>query len=101
MELALTGKRFSALEAEQWGLVNQVVANDVLEEKTLGLANLLCAGPADVLARTKHLFNQSYDVSLPDRLQQEADQFYQSMLKADFTEGVTSFCEKRPAKFNA
>lgn len=101
MELALTGKRFSALEAEQWGMVNHVVTNDLLQEKTLELATLLCDGPGDVLARTKQLINQSYDVSLADRLQQEADQFNQSMLKVDFTEGVTSFCEKRPAKFNA
>ena len=100
MELALTGKRFSPQEAEQWGMVNQVVATDMLETKTLELATLLCDGPSDVLARTKHLLNQTYEVSLTERLNQEADNFQQSMLKADFTEGVTSFCEKRRAKFN-
>jgi len=99
MELALTGKRFSAEQAEQWGMVNQVVSSDELEAKTNTLAETLCKGPSDVLARTKQLLNQTYDVSLKDRLDEEASNFYSSMLKEDFTEGVTSFCEKRRSQF--
>ncbi|MEW4982850.1 MAG: enoyl-CoA hydratase [Cycloclasticus sp.] len=99
MELALTGQRFSAEQAEQWGMVNQVVSTDELETKTKELADTLCRGPNDVLARTKLLLNQTYDVSLKDRLDEEAENFYSSMLKEDFTEGVTSFCEKRRAQF--
>ena len=100
MELALTGQRFSAAQAEQWGMVNQVVAADSLEAKTAELAEALSNGPGDVLARTKQLLNNTYDVSLKDRLNEEASNFYASMLKKDFTEGVTSFCERRPALFN-
>jgi len=100
MELALTGQRFSAEQAERWGMVNQVVATKSLKEKTAELAQALCDGPADVLARTKQLLNNTYDVSLKDRLDEEAENFYTSMLRKDFTEGVLSFCERRPTEFN-
>ena len=99
MELALTGQRFSAEQAERWGMLNKVVATELLESATADLAAQLSKGPADVLARTKQLLNQTYDISLRGRLDEEADNFYSSMLKADFAEGVTSFCERRPAKF--
>lgn len=99
LELALTGERFTAEQAERWGMINQVVAVDSLDEETRKLADSLCNGPSDVLARTKRLLNQMYDVSLEQRLDEEADHFYSSMLKEDFAEGVTSFCERRPTKF--
>ncbi|WP_288355537.1 enoyl-CoA hydratase-related protein [uncultured Cycloclasticus sp.] len=99
LELSLTGQRFSAEQAERWGMVNRVVAVELLETESMTLAESLCKGPKDVLARTKRLFNQTYETSLKDRLNEEADNFFLSMLKEDFVEGVTSFCEKRPAIF--
>ena len=99
MELSLTGKRFSSQDAERWGMLNQIVDSTALEDESLKLANLLCAGPCDVLARTKMLLNQTFDVSLKQRLDEEADNFRMSMFKRDFSEGVTSFCEKRRAQF--
>ena len=99
MELSLTGKRFSAQDAERWGMLNQVVDTPSLEIETLKLAEMLCDGPTDVLARTKMLLNQTFDVNLKQRLDEEADNFRVSMLQSDFAEGVTSFCEKRRAKF--
>jgi 2-(1,2-epoxy-1,2-dihydrophenyl)acetyl-CoA isomerase len=100
MELALTGQRFSAEQAEKWGMLNQVVGTELLEAKTLELAESFCDGPSDVLARTKQLLNNTYDVSLKERLDEEAANFYESMRKKDFKEGVTSFCERRSPKFN-
>ncbi|MEY8239735.1 MAG: enoyl-CoA hydratase [Cycloclasticus sp.] len=99
MELSLTGKRFSAEEAERWGMLNQVVTKAEVDTASLKLASSLSAGPCDVLARTKVLLNQTFDVSLQQRLDEEADNFRLSMLQPDFAEGVGSFCEKRRAKF--
>jgi len=99
MELSLTGKRFSAQDAERWGMLNQIVDRAELEDESFKLAQLLCAGPRDVLARTKGLLNQTFDVDLKQRLDEEAENFRVSMLRSDFSEGVTSFCEKRRAQF--
>jgi len=100
MELALTGARFTSQEAQNWGMINKVVAVDELDDETQKLANSLVNGPRDVLARTKQLFNQSYGDILNKQLDDEAANFAESMLKADFAEGVTAFCEKRKAVFN-
>jgi 2-(1,2-epoxy-1,2-dihydrophenyl)acetyl-CoA isomerase len=100
MQLALTGERFTAQQAEQWGMVNHVVPIDALEAKTFELATALSEGPSNVLARTKALLNSTFETNLHDRLDEEAEQFYTSMLGSEFTEGVTSFCERRLANFN-
>jgi len=99
MELSLTGKRFSAEDAKRWGMLNKVVSKMELDDDVLKLANSLCDGPHDVLTRTKRLLNETFDVGLKQRLNEEADNFRVSMLRSDFAEGVTSFCEKRRAKF--
>lgn len=101
MELALTGARFTALEAQSWGMINRLLETADLDQQTQKLANTLADGPRDVLARTKKLFNQSYDNSLNDQLDDEAENFQQSMRLPDFAEGVTAFCEKRQAEYNA
>jgi len=99
MELSLTGKRFSSEEAERWGMLNQIVDITVLEDESHNLAQVLCAGPYDALARTKMLLNKTFDVSLKQRLDEEAENFRTSMSHSDFSEGVTAFCEKRRAQF--
>ncbi len=100
MELALTGARFSSEDAEKWGLVNQLVNVDELEGTVQRLAETLCDGPRDVLARTKKLLNQAYEKSLDAQLDDEASNFEVSMRAPAFSEGVTAFCEKRKAIYS-
>ncbi len=100
MELALTGKKFSAEQAERWGMLNEVVPVGELDKTALNLAKRFCAGPKDVLARTKALLNGSAEVTLEEQLQTEAKNFQLCMTQRDFAEGVTSFCEKRPPIFS-
>lgn len=100
MELALTGARFSAQQAQSWGMINTLAPREELDEQTLKLAEALANGPRDVLARTKQLFNQTNDNTLDKQLDDEARHFAQSMRAADFTEGVSAFCEKRKANYS-
>lgn len=99
MQLAMTGERFSAQQAERWGMVNYVVSVDALLEKTNKLANQLSNGPSTVLARTKNLLNDSSYDSLKQHLDKEASTFFSCMVEHDFTEGVTAFSERREAQF--
>jgi 2-(1,2-epoxy-1,2-dihydrophenyl)acetyl-CoA isomerase len=101
MELMLTGDRFSSEQAFAWGMLNHVVPSADALDVTEQLAQKLCAGPTQVLQRSKMLLNQTFDVSLDERLDQEAKNFQQCMLEKDFTEGVTAFYEKRKAEFDA
>lgn len=68
IEVCATGVRVSATEAERWGLVNWVVANDGLDAATDELVESLLSGDQAAVAATKRLLlaapNHSYDQQL-------------------------------------
>jgi len=99
MEIALLGDRFDAARARELGLVNRVVARAELEAEALNLAQRLAAGPAEALARTKALINQSLDNSLEAQLHAEQRAFAACGVHPDFSEGLSAFFEKRKPLF--
>ncbi len=60
-EWLLTGKTLSAQEAKEWGLVNEVVPDDKLEEETLRWANTIALNAADGLMIGKLYTQLIYD----------------------------------------
>ncbi|GGR47883.1 enoyl-CoA hydratase [Nocardioides luteus] len=61
-EMLFTGGRFSASQAEKWGMVNHVVPRDDLESETLALAERISEMPRLGLALTKKAVNQAEDL---------------------------------------
>lgn len=61
-EVLFTGERFSAQQAQQWGMLNRVVARDELETETLALAEKIAEMPRFGLALTKKAVNQAEDL---------------------------------------
>ena len=101
MEIALLGDRFDAARARELGLINRSVPLAELSAETLKLAQRLAAGPAEALARTKALLNQSLDHSLATQLLAEQRSFAACGAHPDFNEGLAAFFEKRPGRFVA
>lgn len=99
MEMALTGDRYPADKLLEMGLVNHVIPADQVEAYTLSFALKLCKGPKQAYAQTKKLLNASLDRDIHAQLDAEAEAFLAGTKTPDFTEGVTAFIEKRPAKF--
>lgn len=95
MEIALLGDRFDAARARDLGLVNRVVPSAELDAEALKLARRLAAGPAEALARSKALLNQSLDHSLETQLVAEQRSFAACGAHPDFSEGLAAFFEKR------
>jgi enoyl-CoA hydratase len=60
-EILLTGDRFSAQRAYEWGMVNRVVPLDQLEAETFAIAERIAAMPRFGLALTKRAVNQCED----------------------------------------
>jgi len=54
MELVLTGDRFSATQAEHWGMLNKVVPSSAVEQEAEKLAAKLCCGPQHALIRSRN-----------------------------------------------
>ncbi|MCS6934061.1 MAG: enoyl-CoA hydratase-related protein [Chitinophagales bacterium] len=91
--------RISAAEAQQWGIVYQVVPPDTLDAAVAELANRYAQGPTKAYALTKKLLNKAYTASLTEMLTQE---YYGQEIAGrseDYAEGVRAFIEKRPAVF--
>jgi enoyl-CoA hydratase len=61
-EMLFTGDRFSAEQAERWGMVNHVVRRDDLESETLALAGRIAEMPRLGLALAKKAVNQAEDL---------------------------------------
>ncbi|MGI5242261.1 enoyl-CoA hydratase/isomerase family protein [Dactylosporangium sp. CA-139066] len=72
LDLALTGRVLTAEEALDWGLVTEVVDDDVVHERAAELAGRLASGPAHALGQAKRLIRSSYEVTRERSVADEA-----------------------------
>jgi 2-(1,2-epoxy-1,2-dihydrophenyl)acetyl-CoA isomerase len=99
LELALLGERVGADEALRLGLVNWVVEPAELEARALEVLDRLAAGPTFAYARTKALFNETWERPFAAQLDGELAAFARCIGTADFAEGVGAFVGKRKPGF--
>ena len=94
-DLLLTGRIISAEEALRIGLANEVVAPERLLERARELAaSLLSNSPASLLA-TKRLLRGYAAESLDREIAAAIEENARIRRTADFSEGISSFLEKR------
>ncbi|MGW0842666.1 enoyl-CoA hydratase/isomerase family protein [Streptomyces sp. NPDC002787] len=98
-ELMFFGDALPAADAERLGLVNRVVPAQDLEKTAREWAERLAAGPTRAMALTKHLVNASLDTDRATAFAAEATAQEINMTTADAQEGVASFVERRPPRF--
>jgi 2-(1,2-epoxy-1,2-dihydrophenyl)acetyl-CoA isomerase len=98
-ELATTGRKITAREALELGLVNRVAADQdldkVVDEYLLHYRN----APTRVIGYIKEMLNQTPALTLNDALELEANYQDKASQTADHEEGMRAFMEKRPPKF--
>ncbi len=97
--LMMLGERLEAERAMEWGLVQEVVADDDLMARTRDFAGSLAEGPTRALAGIRTLLRQSLESDLPAQLEHEAVTQGLMGRTRDFFEGVSAFLQKRPARF--
>jgi 2-(1,2-epoxy-1,2-dihydrophenyl)acetyl-CoA isomerase len=98
-EMAMLGERVPAGQALEWGLVNEVVPDDALEDEAAKLLERLANGPTASYAGSKRLLNRRMHADLAGQLEAEAEAQRDQGRSADFIEGVLAFVEKRPPNF--
>lgn len=99
MEIALLGQTMDASQALRVGLVNRVVPVAQLESETRALALQLACGPTLAYGAMKRLMRASFDRSLPEQLDAEADAFLACARTRDFGAGVEAFFAKQKPQF--
>jgi 2-(1,2-epoxy-1,2-dihydrophenyl)acetyl-CoA isomerase len=98
-ELALVGEALSAADAERFGLVMRVVPADALAAEAAAVAARLAAGAPRALALTKRALARSFESTLAEALEYEAELQGIAGRTADHAEGVAAFIEKRQPAF--
>jgi len=99
-ELYFMPERVDAKEAERLGLVNQVVTEGALEEKTLELARRLASGPSVAYRYMKENINRAVSgAEFFDCLDLEATHHIHTGLTEDHRGAAQAFVEKRTPVF--
>jgi 2-(1,2-epoxy-1,2-dihydrophenyl)acetyl-CoA isomerase len=98
-EWMTSGRRLSAQEALDWGLVSEVVPDDRLAERAAEWAGQLAAMPTRGIGLSKRLFDSADRVTLEEQLEREAQLQAAATQTHDFREGVDAFLQKRAPNF--
>lgn len=95
LELMMTGRRLSAAEAAEWGLVNRVVPAADLDQAVAELAGQLLALSPLALALGKRSYTTASDMRREDALVYLAGMLDLHLRTEDLAEGIAAFLQKR------
>jgi enoyl-CoA hydratase/carnithine racemase len=99
MEMLLTGDSIDAPTAKDYGLVNQVVPADRLDQAVAGLAGRIVAKSAVAVSVGKRMFYRQLEMGLAAAYDYAAETMACNMMAADAGEGIDAFIEKRPPEW--
>ena len=99
MEAALTGRRITAREAENWGLVNKVVPREKVVEEALNYATMIAANSPDaVIAAYSGVRESWHTADVDEATQKTIDGVWSDLQRLggeNLEEGVKAFQQKR------
>ncbi|KAI0058036.1 enoyl-CoA hydratase [Artomyces pyxidatus] len=101
MELVLTGRTFSAQEAERWGVVSRVVGageGEVVKE-AVELGRSIAGKSQIAVQAAKEAVNAAFEQNLAEGLRTERRLFHMTFATQDQKEGMAAFAEKRKPTF--
>ena len=97
--MIFTGRRIGAAEALAWGIVDQLVAVDEIDETAMSLAIEIAAAPPLAAAHAKHLVDARRAATLGATLRGELSAQVELFGSADHTEARAARRERRPPRF--
>ena len=99
LDLTLTNRVLSASEAETWGLVNRVVADEDIASAATALAQDLASGAPNAAGVAKTVIYRGYESALGDAGDFEAQNIVRAAGTNDGQEGIAAFVERRDPKW--
>jgi len=97
--LLFTGEFMPAHTLAQYGLINEVVEDDLLNNRVASVANTISEKSPIGLSRAKKVANGALDKSAFDALRDERLAARDQFRSFDFQEGISAFIEKRKPVF--
>jgi enoyl-CoA hydratase/carnithine racemase len=95
LEMALTGRLYSAEEAERFGLVNRVVPEGRALDEALALAKTIASHSAPTLAIGKRAFYAQIERPLDEAYALASVAMIDNLAEPDSVEGLGAFLDKR------
>jgi len=95
LEMLLSGDMIDAKEAEQLGLVNEVVPAEKLEEETFAFARKLISKSPVAIRMGKNFYYQMIDMPFRQRFILNSEVMTRLSTTEDAHEGINAFIEKR------
>ncbi|TLS38292.1 enoyl-CoA hydratase/isomerase family protein [Pseudalkalibacillus caeni] len=99
LELAALGDTIGVETASQYGLINRVVKKEELETETDQFAKRVAGLPTKAFGKMKRTMNASFEHTLAESLEAEADGQGELGKTEDHREGVSAFFERRKPAF--
>lgn len=99
MELMMTGRRVPASEAQQWGLVNTVVARDELDDAVEALTEQLVAAAPLAIRLGKRATTQARQMAPATSLPYLHGMLDLNAQTEDVAEGIAAFFERRDPRW--
>jgi len=99
MDMVLTGRMITAVEAAAAGLVSRIVPKEHFYDEALRICRELCDRPPLALRLAKESVLKAHEMSLSQGLEYERKLFYMLFATDDQREGMRAFVEKRQPVF--
>ena len=100
MDMCHSARTLSAQEADRYGLISRVVANDQLMPETMALAARIAGYSLPALMAIKESVSRAWESSLTEGIGYERRQLHARFASADAHEGMHAFLEKRKPAFS-
>jgi 2-oxoglutaroyl-CoA hydrolase len=98
-EMIMRGRRITAREGFEWGLLTEVVPDGKLDEAIARWIKDLASRPSIPLTALKRILNSTYDTPLHVGLELEGQTFEKLRPGPEFKHGVEAFLEKKKPNF--
>ncbi len=98
-EFFLTGKKFTAIQAEKMGIINKAVEENNRQQEIDKYIQTFSKLPMNAIAQTKELINKSFYNTMQEQFDLESNAASSCAKSKDFIEGITAFIEKRKTNF--
>jgi enoyl-CoA hydratase/carnithine racemase len=99
MEMLLTGEAIDGEQALRIGLINKVVAPEILQSETMMLAGKIASKPRGTLKTGKEAFYRQLEMPLDQAYAYASKVMTENMLDGEACEGIGAFLEKREPRW--
>lgn len=99
LRMILTGEPITALQARDFGLINEVVSHDSLLDEAVALASKIAEYSPLAVAACLGSVTRGINVPIDEGLSIEANYFARMVPTQDIEEGMAAFLEKRSPRF--